>query len=153
MSRSVTDWMRADTWAARQSQIGGPHHLALAHRDAARNLRDIFSEPDANEQLLGLAKRSLAGHARGIGGKLTHRLRIGREPGEPMGGALLAVEQAADDMAFHRHPLAHFGRRVGQQGIEGRARLVGELDQIGICAGGTGSGDWHQYLGAEIGRR
>ena len=52
-------------------------------------------------------KRPAALHALGIGGELAQRLDIGREPGEPVGGALLAVEQVARDAAALRHhPLA-----------------------------------------------
>ena len=80
-----------------EAEIGGPHDLALADRDAAENLRQIFAEPDADQQLFDLGEPPARLHARGIGGELPHRLDVGREPGEPVGGALLAVEQASDD--------------------------------------------------------
>ena len=35
-------------------------------------------------------------HALGVGGELAHRFDVGGKPGEAVGGALLAVEQAAD---------------------------------------------------------
>ncbi len=92
--------MRAATAAAREPEIGQPHDLALAHRNAAEDLREIFAEPDADEQLLDLAEAAGRMHALGIGGELADRLDIGREPGEPVGGALLAVEDAADGVGL-----------------------------------------------------
>ena len=67
-----------------------------------------------------------------------------------MGGALLAIEQAADRVAFHHHPLAHLGDGVGQQGIERGGRLAAEFDQF-VFGGGAGGGDRHGILG--YGRR
>ena len=98
-----------------QAEIGRPHDLALADRDAAQDLREIFAEPDADEQFLDLGKPPAAMHALGIGGELPHRLDIGRKPGEPVGGALLAVEQARDRPPLQHHALAHLGGGVGQQ--------------------------------------
>ncbi len=40
----------------RQAEIGEADDLALVHRDAAENLREIFAQPDARQQLLGLAE-------------------------------------------------------------------------------------------------
>ena len=133
----------------RQAEIKWPHHFALAHRNAADDLGKIFAEPDANQKVFDLAKRALAGHARGVGRELPHRFDISGKPGEPVGRALLAVEQAPDQMAFHDHALTHFGRCVPQQGVEGRAGLAGEFDQFGVGAGGTGSGGWHELLGRQ----
>ena len=66
-----------------------------------------------------LAERAGGHHPLGIGGELAHGLHIGGEPGEPMRGALFAVEQAGNRMAFNHHLLAHLDHRVGQQGVEG----------------------------------
>ena len=78
----------------------------------------------------------------GIGRKLAHRLDISGEPGEPVRGALLAIKQTADHMAFHHHPLAHFGRRIRQQRIECSTRLTGKFHQI-MFRNRAGGGDWH----------
>jgi hypothetical protein len=43
----------------RQAEIGQPHDLALAHRNAAEDLRQILAEPDADQQLLDLAEPAL----------------------------------------------------------------------------------------------
>ena len=39
-----------------QAEIGRAHDLALADRNAAEDLREIFAEPDADEQFLDLAR-------------------------------------------------------------------------------------------------
>ena len=88
--------MRAATCAAVKPEIARPHDFALAHRNAADDLGEIFAEPDADQMLLDFAEVAVADHALGIGGELAHRLDIGGEPGQPVGRALLAVEQAAD---------------------------------------------------------
>ena len=143
---STSRLMRAATCAGRKAEIARPHQLALAHRNAADDLGEIFAERDAHEVFLDLAERAGAGHAFGIGGELAHRLDIGGEPGQPVGGALLAIEQAADRLACHHHPLAHLGHGIGQQGIEGGGRLAAEFDQVGF-GGGAGGGDGHGILG------
>ena len=85
--------MRAATCAGGQAQIARPHHLALAHRNAADDLGEVFAERDAHEMFLDFAERAVGDHALGVGGELAHRLDIGCEPGQPVGGALLAIEQ------------------------------------------------------------
>ena len=70
-------------------------------------------------------KRPAVAHALGIGGKLPHRLDIGRKPGQPMCGALLAVEQPRAGWPSSDHPLAHLRRGVGQQRLDrGWSRLA-----------------------------
>ena len=130
----------------RQTEVARPHQFALAHRNAADDLREIFAERDAHEVFLDLAERAGRDHPFGIGGELAHGLHIGGEPGQPMGGALLAVEQAAVRLAGDNHPLAHLGHGVGQQGIERGGRLTAEVDQIEF-GGGARDGDGHGNLG------
>ena len=89
---------RAPRPRRRQAEIGRAHDLALAHRNAAEDLREVFAEPDADQQFLDLAEPAGRLHALGIGGELAHRLDIGREPRQPVGGALLAVEQCGSTM-------------------------------------------------------
>ena len=72
-------------------------------------------------------------HALRIGGKLAHRFDIGGEPGEPVRGALLAVEQARDRPALQHHALAHFGRGVRQQRLDRAGRGAGQAD-AGCCS-------------------
>jgi hypothetical protein len=95
---------------------------------------------------LDLAERAGADHPFGIGGELAHGFHIGGEPGQPMGGTLLAIEQAAVRLACHHHPLAHLGHGICQQGIECRGRLAAEFDQF-VFGGRAGGGDGHGILG------
>ena len=126
----------------RQAEIGRAHDLALADRDAALDLGEIFAEPDADDQLFDLGEQPGLLHALGIGGELAHRLDIGREPGEAMGGALLAVEQARDRPPLQHHPLAHLRRGVRQQRLDRPGRGARQGQQAAAC-GGTESGLWH----------
>ena len=64
------------------------------------DLREIFAEPDADEMLFDFSEQATLGHAFGIGGELTHRLDVGSEPGEPVRGPLLAIQQAVLGVAF-----------------------------------------------------
>ena len=76
-----------------EPEIGGAHELALAHQDAARHLRQKLAGADAHQQLLDLAEPALLAHPLRIGRELADRLHIGREPGEAVGGALLALDR------------------------------------------------------------
>jgi hypothetical protein len=125
-------------------KIHRPHHLALAHRDAADDLCRAFADADAHQVLLDLAEVALAQHALGVSGELAHRLDIGGEPGKPVRGALLAVEHAGNHPALHHDPLAHLGHRVGQQRLQGGARLAGKLDQF-MFGDGAAGGDRHGH--------
>ena len=126
----------------REAEIARPHQFALAHRNAADDLRQIFAERDAHQQFLDLAERAGLGHAFGIGRELAHRFNVGGEPGQPVGGALLAVEQAGNRLAGDGHPFAHLGHRVREQGIERGGCFPAQLDQIEFV-GGAGGGDGH----------
>ena len=76
-----------------QSKIARAHHLALAHRDAAEHLREVFAEADPDDQLFKLAEPPGLAHPLRIGGELAQRLGIGRKPRQPVRGALLLVDQ------------------------------------------------------------
>ena len=132
---------RADLRLA-QAKVARPHQFTLAHRNAADDLRQTFAETDAYQVLLEFAERIVGGHAFGVRCELAHRLDIGRQPGQSMGGALLAVEQAGHRMALHHHPFAHFDHRVRQQRVERRGGLAGEIDQVKF-GGGANSGSRH----------
>ena len=49
---------RSTTARRCKPEVGRAHDLALAHRNAAQHLRQIFAEPDSDQQLLDLAKRA-----------------------------------------------------------------------------------------------
>ena len=93
MSSSTAPAKRAATALGVKPEIGGPHDLALAHQDAAGHLGQEFAGADADQQLFDLAEPALLAHALRVGRELADRLDIGREPGEPVGGALLALER------------------------------------------------------------
>src|SRR5262249_3769624 len=98
--------------------------LALAHRNAALDLGEVFPEPDPDQELFDLAERAAVVHASGIAGKLAYRLDIGGDPGESVRGALLAVERSLVQLALERDPAAHRRRRLGQQRLPGPRRLA-----------------------------
>src|SRR5262249_46442769 len=104
--------------------------LALAHRNAALDLGEVFPEPDPDQELFDLAERAAVVHASGIAGKLAYRLDIGGDPGESVRGALLAVERSLVQLALERDPAAHRRRRLGQQRLPGPRRPAWERDQL-----------------------
>src|SRR5262249_33125784 len=69
-------------------QIGRTHDLALAHGNAALNLREIFANPEPHEQLFDLAQRAASGGPLGIGRELPHSFAIAREPGQAIPATL-----------------------------------------------------------------
>ena len=82
--------------------VAQAHDLALAHRNAAEDLGEILGDPDAHQQVFGLAEAAGVTCTHRVGGKLTHRLHIRGKPRKAMGGALLAVEHAGDGAAIGR---------------------------------------------------
>ena len=137
---------------APQAEIGGPDDLALADRDAADGLREVFADTHADGQRFELAQSPGIAHALGVGCKLPHRLHIGREPGKAVGGALLAVQNPARHVPGRRHPRAHCQRSVGQQRLERRGRILGHFHRVG---GGiaAGMGQGHRCLPRKRQRR
>ena len=111
-------------------QIGETHDLALAHRNAADDLRQIFAGADADQKLFDFAEIPDRRKPLHVGRKLTQRLDIGREPGQAVGGALLAIERARDRAAVAHHPLGDRPACVGEQGIDGVDRLAQRPDQF-----------------------
>ena len=108
-----------------EAEIGEAQDFALAHRNAAENLREIFAKADQRQQRLGLAEAAFAAQARGIGGHFADRLDIGGEPGEAMRGALFALDQRGAQPAAFADPRAHAGDGLREQRFdrgEGLAR-------------------------------
>ncbi len=118
---------------------GRAHHLALAHRDAGEELFQVFAQPDAHQQRLGLAEAPLLGEARRIGAELADRLGIGREPGEPMGGVLLGLQALGREPAVGADEAgAHAPRGVRGERLRGEAGFLRQGDEIGRGGGGLG---------------
>ncbi len=121
-----------------EPEVGKPHDLALTHGNAACDLRQIFAGADAHQEFLGLAEIARRRQPVRVRLKLTQRLDIGREPGEAMGSALLAVEHARHGAALDRHPRGHRAPRIGKQGVNRLDRLAQCADQF--MAGGRAGG-------------
>ena len=107
----------------RQPEIGQPHDLALAHRNAAEDLGQIFAGADADDEILGLAEAAVIGKPLGIGGQLTDGLHIGGEPGEAVSGALFAIEDARHRAALDRDPIGDGAAGLGEQRLDGADRI------------------------------
>ncbi len=124
----------------REPDIGRPHDLALAHRNAALDLREILADPDLDDELLDLAEAAAGVHALRIGRELADRLDIGGEPGKPVGRALLAIEDAADRVGLDADALAHGPHRIRQQPFGHQGGLAGQGDELdaGVAAIGLG---------------
>ena len=118
----------------RKPEIGQPDDLALAHRNATEDLRQIFAGADAHQKLLDLAEIVRRRKPLRIGRELAERLHIGREPGQAVGGALLAIERARIGLAIPHHLLGDRPAGIGEQGFDGGP--PGQFDQLAV--GGHG---------------
>ena len=94
---------RSDLLAG-QPEIAEPDDLALAHRNAAENLREKFGEADPGQKLLGLAIGALGREALGVIDEFAQALHIGREPGEAVRGVLIGLDQLAGQLAVLASP-------------------------------------------------
>ena len=128
-----------------QSKIARAHHLALAHRDAAKHLREEFAEADPDEEFFQLAEPPGFAHPLRIGGELAQRLGIGRKPRQPVRGALLLVDQFGGNPAVSGNARPDGSRRIGEQRVHGADRRTGILDQA-RAAFGPGCRNCHRVL-------
>ena len=105
--------MRAATAAALRPRSAGrtnsPWLIGMPPSDLRQEFADARSRPAAPSISLS-APASMSALGKGV--DLADALDIGREPGEPMGGALLAVEQPVDGVGLDPDPRAHGGGRV-----------------------------------------
>jgi hypothetical protein len=122
----------------RKPQIRQPDDLALAHRNAADDLRQIFAGADADQKLLDLAEIVRRRKPSRIGRELPQRFGVGCEPGQTMGGALLAVERTRIGLAIPHDLLGDRPPGVGKQPFDGTGGLLQRLDQLAV--GGHGRG-------------
>ena len=113
-----------------EPEIGRAHKLTLAHRNTARDLGKVFAEADPDQEFLQLAQGAGIVHPLGIGRELADRFNIGREPGQAVGGALLAFEQALHGMDDQADALAHGGRRIPEQRFNRKRGLAGQDNQL-----------------------
>jgi hypothetical protein len=121
------------------AQIGRAHDLALAHRQAAGKLGDVFAKGDLVDQRLDLAEPALGRQPLGPALHLAQALGIGRDPGQAMGGILMRLDQpAADPVALGDLRAHRRGRRPGI-GLDGAKRRPGQVEQSrqqGACGVG-----------------
>ncbi len=113
-----------------EAEIGGADELALAHQDAAGHLRQELAGADAHQELLDIAEPALLAHPLRVSRELADRLDIGREPGEAVGGALLALDRVRIELAGNRDPFPDLVGGVGEQRIGGAPGLLHQAQQI-----------------------
>ena len=102
----------------------------MAHGDAAQHLGEIFAKSDLDQKLLCLAERVGIVEPLGIVRKLANRLDVGRKPSQPVGGALLAVEQTLDRVGLDADTFAQARRRVAQDGLGRKHGLARQHDEF-----------------------
>ena len=121
----LDSWRNARRHRGRaQAEIGQAHDLALAHRDAAEDLRQIFAGADPDQKVLDLAKLGGFHEALGVSRQLADRFHVGREPSQPVGGALFAVERARNRAAVDADARGDSAPGVRKKRLDGRNRLA-----------------------------
>jgi hypothetical protein len=98
-----------------EAEIGRPHQLALAHRHAAGHLGETLPGADAHQQRLDLTESAAVDHPDGVARELANGLRVGGEPREAVGRALLALHQPHVGPATRGDALAHGDDGVAEQ--------------------------------------
>ena len=125
-----------------QAEIGKAHDLALVHRQAAKNLGEVFAEADLCDELLGLAKTPFFAHAQGVSGHLLDRLDVGREPRKAVGGVLLRFDFRRRKPAVDAELFPQVRRRAGENNFGGALGLGCEFVEVQsgspvYCCGAT----------------
>ncbi len=115
----------------REAERRQPDDLALAHRDAAEDLRGVFAGADPDRVILDGAVAVLGLQPLAIGLQLAQRHDIGGEPGEAVGGMLLGLEPRRRNLAVDQHHLADAGSGLLQQGLETWKACVDQADGRG----------------------
>ncbi len=106
-------------------QRAQPDDLALAHRDSAFDPRQVLADPDLEQELLERAEPAGLLQAQRPVLHLAQRLDIGREPGQAVGGLLVALEALRVELAARGHQIAHGIGRAGEQRRRGVDRRPG----------------------------
>ena len=129
-----------------KSEISKADDLALAHRNPAQDLRQIFAGADPHDEVFDLTETVSFHQALGISAKLADGIDIGREPSKAMGGALFAVEELPGDTAVPCHPLGDRPARIGEYGFNRLYRLRQGGDQVFAGSRAVGLSKRHQWL-------
>jgi len=114
----------------RQAHVDRADDLVLAHRDAARGLRQIFAKGDLQDQRLHLAEPALFVQAQGPGLHLAQCLGIGGKPGRAMRRHLVHFQCRCRDLAIHGDCGAQVVTRGGRQRLERDKGGFGQRQQV-----------------------
>ena len=116
------------------------HDLALAHRDASKDLVEVLADADAGQKLFRFAEPALGAHALGVGREFAHRDRVGGQPCEPVRRLLLGLQPIRGDAPIDGDARPNAAGRLGDEpgGIAGG--LSGERQDIGRRRSDGGQG-------------
>lgn len=127
----------ADHFAAKSSavlvvepHVGKPRNLALAHGNAADDLRQIFAESDLQDQPLDITQAVLVRQPARPTRHLPQRLDISRQPSQRMGRTLFAVEYIARQHTIRHQTPADPVFRGGEQAFAGQHGLVAARQKV-----------------------
>lgn len=127
--------------------------LALAHRNAAGQLRQVFAGADLEDQRLHLAEAARLGQPERPGMQLAEALDIGRHPGQRMGGRLIRLERGIGDAPAGADARRQPRLRGGEEGA-GRGDGLGAIgEQVGRFGDKRGGGMGHRLRLLSLGRR
>ena len=120
--------------------IGGPDDLALAHRDAAGDLGEVFAAADGQDQPLDLAQLGRRLQPCCPARHLAQACRVGGQPGQPVGGVLLGLQHPPGDPAPGADPQRQQAPRRAHQRLGRGGGGPGQAGQIGIVMDGRVGG-------------
>ena len=114
-----------------QAHVRQAHDFALVHLDAAVDLRQVLAKGDLVDQLLDLAKGAFRLQTGGPGLHLTQRFDVGGQPGQPVCGKLVLLDQGAGHAAIGHHHSLHMGAGGFQDALDRRDRFAGQGQKVG----------------------
>ena len=92
-----------------EAEVGETDDFALIHWDGAKDLGEIFSQPNARQELFSLAESAVLLRTIGIGRHFLDCFDIGRKPRQPVDGVLFGLYPIGAELAVFAHPFAHGG--------------------------------------------
>ena len=110
-----------------EAEVGGANDFALIHRDGAKDLVEIFSKPDARQELFSLAESAVFLHTVGVGRHFLDCFDIGRKPGQPVDGMLFSFDLVSAQLAVFAHPVAHRAERAIHEALGGEVGSGGKV--------------------------
>ena len=120
-----------DRLARAKAERRQAHDLALAHRNAAEDLRrDIRRAPMRTSSSSVSPKRPSACRRSRIGRELAHRLGIGREPGEAVRRMLMAIELLRGEPTVPGDEPPDRPGRLADEGRDACGRRPAEGEQV-----------------------